>query len=600
MGNGVWEFLVRPEVWASLLGLAIFLALSWWLRGAPLGQRSEAEEGPDATDARTRDRAAIGSALGFMLVLAGGFAAIVYGVPWSLPLFVGGFATLSHLAKRYRPRRHTSPTLQRVVNFSEGGMNAALLGGVLIVANVLAFRYGGRPLDLTREGAFSLSSLTINQLRTLEKPVKFTVIASDIRMPRVLQLLELYRAEDPKHVTVERVDPYADPTGFEALAKAAPDLALNPRGGAIVVEYGSGETAERIVVRPAELFEVPSVDPTQPRPDQVESRFKGEDAITSALIRLREGTKPTVAITAGHGEGPIGQNDPAQPGLGLFVARLQSLGVNIVELPPDDQAIGKDVSVVIVAGPQTPFSPEDIGRLNRYMANGGKLLVFLDNRQDNGLGAFLKAYDVEVGEGLVVDPQLNYERRVTIIAAPILETDKHPIVTSLTNQLVLLASAAPLRIVAPSPGSTANASKYIVSDVLHSGPASWAETGPLNAALRRDEKDIPGPVTLAIAVAEKPQGGATEATPRLVVVGGRFVADNFFVAREPTNLDFVLNALNWLRGRPDLEGIAPKVHVSLTLTADPNLRAKLVIVPTLISIAVVMALGIATYLARRE
>ncbi len=32
-------------------------------------------------------------------------------------------------------------------------MDLALLAGILIVANVLAFRYGGQPMDMTSEGA---------------------------------------------------------------------------------------------------------------------------------------------------------------------------------------------------------------------------------------------------------------------------------------------------------------------------------------------------------------------------------------------------------------------------------------------------------------
>lgn len=592
--------LLRPEVWAGLLGLAVFLMLTWWLRGAPLGQRIEVEEGPDATPARTRDRAAIVTAIGFLLVLGGGFVAIAWGVPWSLPLFVGGFGTLWVQANRHRPRRHTSATLQRVVTFAEGGMNATLLGGILIVANVLAFKYGGRPFDLTSERAFSLSSLTINQLKTLEKPVKFTVVATDVRMPRVLRLLDLYRAEAVGKITIERVDPYADPTAFERLTTAAPDLALDPRGGAIVIEYGGGETPERVVVRAADLFEAPDLDRSRPRPDQVESRFKGEDAITSALVRLREGKKPTVAITAGHGESPINQNDPAQQGLGLFVARLQSLGVNIVELPPGAQPIGPEVEVLIIAGPQLPFSSEELQRVGEYMGRGGKLLAFLDNRADTGLGALLKSFDVELGEGMVVDPQLNYERRLTIIAAPILEDDRHPIVQTMTNRIVLLAAASPLRAVVQSPGAPGPPSGRVVSDVLRSGPVSWAETGPLTGALGRDEKEPRGPLAVALAVSDRPPAGGGDAKPRMVVVGSRSAADNFFVTRDPSNLDLAVNAVNWLRGRPDLQGIPPKVHVSLTLSADPNLRAKLVMVPTLISVAVVLALGTATYLARRE
>jgi hypothetical protein len=40
--------------------------------------------------------------------------------------------------------------------------------------------------------------------------------------------------------------------------------------------------------------------------------------------------------------------------------------------------------------------------------------------------------------------------------------------------------------------------------------------------------------------------------------------------------------------------------VNLTLKADPNLRAKLVLLPTLLSVSVLVGLGLTTYLARRN
>jgi hypothetical protein len=68
---------------------------------------------------------------------------------------------------------------------------------------------------------------------------------------------------------------------------------------------------------------------------------------------------------------------------------------------------------------------------------------------------------------------------------------------------------------------------------------------------------------------------------------------------DPVNLDLVVNAVAWLRGRPELQGIAPKTHTSVTLAADPGLRARLIVVPTLLATCVIVGLGVATYLARR-
>src|SRR5262249_58819306 len=130
-----------------------------------------------------------------------------------------------------RKYRHGSPTLRRTLDVSTAALNAALVAGVLVVVNVMAFRYGGRPLDLTRERAYSLSTLTLNQLRTLRRPVTFvtffgrSAVAAQ-QFYRVQQLLELYKAANPDRVRVDHVDPYRDLTRYEDLVKRVPDIDL--------------------------------------------------------------------------------------------------------------------------------------------------------------------------------------------------------------------------------------------------------------------------------------------------------------------------------------------------------------------------------------
>ncbi len=61
-----------------------------------------------------------------------------------------------------------------------------------------------------------------------------------------------------------------------------------------------------------------------------------------------------------------------------------------------------------------------------------------------------------------------------------------------------------------------------------------------------------------------------------------------------------MNAASWLRGRPDAVGIAANTHVALTLTADPLLRYRLVLVPTVMAVLGIIAVGTIVYVARRE
>src|SRR5262249_51908323 len=155
-------------------------------------------------------------------------------------------------------------------------MTTSLLTGILVVGNVLAFKYGERPFDFTGERVHSLESLSTKQLRGLDRPVRFTAFfergtRAGLQLDRVRQLLALFKAENPKLVTVEVLHPCANPFEFEELKRRAPGVAVAPSGG-VLIEYGGGDSAQRVVVRNAELFESEEGDYR----GATESTFRGE------------------------------------------------------------------------------------------------------------------------------------------------------------------------------------------------------------------------------------------------------------------------------------------------------------------------------------
>ncbi len=598
MTGRVLAFLNRIDVWVGGLALVAFLVLYWALRGAPIGQATE-EADEDAPGAGYRDRVVAAVIAGLLLVVAGAYVALARSVPWSLPLFALGFGLVLTLIQVNRRHRHGSPTLRRTIAFSDTVLTTTLLVGVLIVANVLAFKYGGPALDFTRERSFTLSSLTLNQLKSLSRPVTFTSFSGESpralrQADRVGQLLDLYKAADPSRIRLERVS-YRDREKIESLIKRVPDLALT--GGGVLIEYGEGKTADRVVVRNGDLFGGP---PPGTPADPSATTFLGEDAITSALIRLREAKKSRVAFTSGHGEPSPGEFDPRKPGLGLWRSRLTSTGSETFELNLRHEEIAPETALVIVASPKSPFQAEEVARLRAYADRGGQLLVIVGSSEKTGLEEFLGSFHVEVGPGQVVDSRWNYNRRVQIVFAPIVGAIRHPIVDSLANRAVLLPFAAPIRIrSASSTGPPVNPRALSVP-ILRTSGESWVETD-LDVP-KFGEGDERGPLIVGVAVADRPKPGAPaeEVLPRLVLLSSRYVADNQSLELEPTNLDLLMNAVNWLRGRPELRGIAPKTHVALALTADPSMRLRLVLVPTMMAMLVIIGLGVTTYMARRE
>ncbi len=184
-----------------------------------------------------------------------------------------------------------------------------------------------------------------------------------------------------------------------------------------------------------------------------------------------------------------------------------------------------------------------------------------------------------------------------------------------SDRAVLVPNGAPIHILgqgpsAPGKPGTAPVNPHLVPiAILRSGPQSWAETDLTNPRPQLNQgSDEPGPVTVGVVVQERAAAAAASAgstaafgaRPRLALFSSRSLADNVVQGIEPTNLDLVMNAASWLRGRPDAVGITANTHVALTLTADPVLRSRLVLVPTVMAMLGIIAVGTIVHVARRE
>ena len=602
MSEDLLKFLSLAGVWTGGLGLAAFLALFWVLRGAPVGQAVYEEDDADAPRGGYRDRVVAAVAVGLMLIAVGAYLAVSKGVAWSVPAFVLGFGVVFALVVINQRFRHGSPTLRRTVDLSTAALNAALFAGVLIVLNVIAFRYGGRALDLTRERAYSLSTLSLNQVRSLSRPVTFTMFygRSGVALQqrdRVDQLLEMLKAANPAKIKIDTVDPYRDLPRYEALVKRVPAVDVT-QGGGVVVDYGDGETTETEVVRNADLFDLPRAARFDPETEKFATAFKGEDALTTALIRLREAKKSKVVFTTGHREPSIDDLETGRSGLGVWRSRLAATGSEVLAVNLLTNDLPDDAALVIVAGPQTPFKPEEVAKLKAFADRKKPLLMLLGDVEETGLEDFLGGFQVSLGRGFIVEPRLNYRNNPTAILVPI-ANGRHPIVEPLVNELVVLNRAAPLMLL-PAPGQASKTPLPVVEVLLRTSKDSWDEPDLKTARGHKGPDNLSGPLNVGLAVFDRPPPEeGKQGTPRLVVFSSRYMADNAVLQLSPVNLDLLMNALSWLRGKAELGGIPAKTHVAMTLTADPVVRARLVLVPTVMAVLLILTLGVTTYLARR-
>ena len=462
-----------------------------------------------------------------------------------------------------------------------------LAAAMLVGVNYLSVRHWKRG-DWTRTKIYSLSETTRKILAGLKKPVRVTVFMTPQKSrlyPEVRELLSRYQAASPK-LEIEYLDPERNIARAEAVVKE-----LGIRVNTVV--FRSGDRKKYVEEDKLADFDyagmggAPSI-----------KAFKGEEAFTSAILSVTEDRPSRIYFSKGHGEAPI---DSAERGRGygeakqllerdnLTVAAWDSLGKS--DLP-------SDADVLIVAGPRTAFLEPEAGALEKHLAAGGRVLLLLDPvlpgpgapPPDFGLKGVLEKYGVRVGDDLVVDPAnaLPMVGAETVLAN---RYGSHPIVRSL--------SAEGLPVILPLVRSVTKAEKppegIAETMLVETSPDGWGETSlkALDAGIKKEANDTPGPVSLAIALGPSDEKKTDAKTPRMVVVGNSRFASNGTLTNGANGI-FFANAVHWLAGSEKQIGIAPKTpeQASISLTDSQVRRIGLASILGMPGLAILLGLWV--------
>ncbi len=596
-------FQSEPFVLAGL-SIAAGLGLMQLLRGGAGGGARTLSGAPASRRAHPSglNRLVGLTIFGFLAVGWSTYVAIRFGVLWSIPLFgigLGTTITCSHLGKR---QRAAHPVFLRVEQFASSGSTAAMLLGVLVIANLMVFRYGGRTIDFTRDRSLSLESMTVNTLKGLKKPVTLTLFAGGAsgQFERVSDLLDRFQAENPEMIEVSVLDPYRDPSGYQRLIDRVPGLRVTS-GGGVLVSTETEETLRYQVVRNLDMFEA-STELPPPGSDVVGvTEFYGESALTSALLRVTTGGQTTIAVTAGHGEPSIDEANPRLRGLGQLRLQLESLGLRVVSWNPGTE-LPMEASMALVADPELPFGTEAANRLRAFVDRGGRVVFAIGNQRPTGLEDWLLDLGIQFKPGLVVDPDRNLNGApVTLVATIERGVVDHPVVNQLNNRNLVLPMASEI---APADSDEPKRRQQRITGLVKSSRSSWREQDLESATVQFDrELDEAGPADLVIGIEKQIQGpgNSRESEPIGVVIGSPNAVDNRMLSLQGfANRDLILNAISWLEDRPELAGIEPRTYVVRRLTASEDLRAKLVLLPTVMAIVVLLALGMTMAITRRQ
>lgn len=461
-----------------------------------------------------------------------------------------------------------------------------------VMVNYLGFEHYRR-WDLSRDQKFSLADKTKRFLRNMPGKARITVffmpnnsITSDVQG----MLTEFQYAAKGK-LDIENIDPERN----LSRAKALLDKYKVVTGEDLLILDYDGRSK---TVKASEMAELDQGNPMFGEPPKV-TAFKGEQAVTSALMELVEGKKNMIGYVLGHKEPPITEASPAPlepetPGSPVRVLKtfVENENIKFQELNLFEvSAIPPELHAILINGPQYDFSDREMKLLRDYWDKQGRILLLLDPAAKTPkLNAFLNELGVKV----------NDDRLMAMVKTGIQEVALlRDVQARFMADNPITKRLAEARGIFPGGSSSltleadrVRAANVRLQPLVQAEKGYWAEADYNSGDQDKYQEDAirNGETIHTIGVSIEKGGSGDERvqtnSSRMVVVSNATFIQDPAIRQDQQALDFVSGAANWLLNREQLIGIAPKVPQTLTFSLDEaalrNLRWLILLIMPLI------------------
>lgn len=471
----------------------------------------------------------------------------------------------------------------------------SLFSGLNYLARNHAWRF-----DLTAHRRYSLSPETKSYLQNLQRPVRIVVtltenddnadVAQAYRDLRGLLREYSYATEGNPNgrINVEFIDVYQQRREADQLGIDQPNIVL----------LICGEQRQQVSL--GELYGVREREKTD---------FRGEQAITAAILSVSNPTRKKIYFLTGHGELRPDDVDPAR-GLSALndELRLRNFAVEYLQLSTA-RTVPEDADLVIAAAPQGRYDAFEQEQLRDYLnKRQGRLILLVAAGVPHGLDDLLYDWGVLADDVVIydTDPGSFADNGDLIIR----NFQPHPITQTLLDYKIPLRLGL-CRSVRPDPGRAAG-SGLEVTVLAATSTTAWGEASYRQRRLPEynrgvDLKGLPGlppanrlgVVTVSERVQVRNNLPFSVRSGRLVVIGTDDLVTNHRIA-SPGNQNLFLNAVNWTIDRETQLNIPTRpierFQLSLSQAELIKLRYSLILA---LPIAAAL-LGLFVYWSRRN
>ena len=460
----------------------------------------------------------------------------------------------------------------------------ALFAGI----NRLNWRHYWR-WDLSPSQDYTLSPATLNTLNSLSRDVQINIVfGRDSKVyGEVQSLLEEYRMHGRQRIKVRSIDPVRDIERAEQL-KADTGLSLAQSG--VLIRCGVNKrfiTEEELVIREAG---------TSTNKQIIE--FRGEDAISSAIISVVEGRVKRFYYIVGKGSRSDAALSDAY-NAALDLGKQQNFDViqaNLSEI----SNIPTDTDGLLILGARYDLSEREIKMIDDYWRTkrAGVFIMLDPGGETSRLNAFLNANGVRPRGDRVLTAEstsTGARKEFTVLAEFMKDV---PFIRHLASSAMTLSGQSE-SLELREQDSALKEQSIVVEPLIRASPRFWGERQFLEELPVVDEEDTLPPIYLAASVergAVKDESQRADSS-RMVVVSNSTLLDKQTMLA--VNRDFVAAGLNWLMNRESNIGITSKPKRSYRIQLSRRQHELIFWVTSITLPGIVLGLGFMVWASRR-
>ena len=443
--------------------------------------------------------------------------------------------------------------------------------------------------DLSPSQDYTLSPATRKYLDSLSRDVQiYIVFGRDSKVyGEVQSLLEEYHLYGRQRIKVRSIDPVRDIERAEQL-KADTGLSLAQNG--VLIRCGVNKrfiTEEELVVREKG---------TSTNKQIIE--FRGEDAISSALISVVEGRVRRFYYVVGKGS----RSDEAQSdayNATIDLGKQQNFEVVQVNLSEINR-IPADADGLLILGARYDLSEREVVMLNDYwQTKRAGIFIMLDpGGETSRLNAFLSVNGVHPrGDRVLMAESTSTgpKKEFSVMGEFIKEV---PFIHHLTSSAITLAGQSE-SLELQQDNAALKEKSINIQPLILAAPRYWGERQFLEELPIVDDEDTLPPIYVAASIERGALGDETQRadSSRMVVVSNSTLLDKQTMLA--VSRDFAAAGLNWLMNRESFIGIPAKSKHSYRIQLSRRQHELIFWVTSITLPGIVLGFGFMIWASRR-